>query len=156
MEASGCWRISSPNAATAPSTVRVAKLIATWQLSRIWVGIGVPGGLLGRQDDLDADVTALTDQLLNQPGQLGHAASWPLASAPVPLRSCKNVCASSTTTTTSGQDGGRAEVPCVGHAEDRAKLAWRSTIRPYTCRSTSRTTLRSSLADSHALGNRRS
>ena len=32
----------SPNAATAPSMVRVAKLIATWQLSRIRVGIASP------------------------------------------------------------------------------------------------------------------
>jgi hypothetical protein len=31
-----------PNAATAPSRVRVAKLMATWQLSRIRVGIASP------------------------------------------------------------------------------------------------------------------
>ena len=33
---------------------------------------GVPGRPLGEEHDLDGDVAALADQLLDQPGQLGH------------------------------------------------------------------------------------
>ena len=33
---------------------------------------GIPGGPLGQQHDLDGDVAALADQLLDQPRQLGH------------------------------------------------------------------------------------
>jgi hypothetical protein len=32
---------------------------------------GIPGGPLGEEHDLDGDVAALSDQLLDQPGQLG-------------------------------------------------------------------------------------
>ncbi len=44
-------------------------------------------------------------------------ALWALTSGEVPLRSWKKVCASSITTTTSGQRG-RADVPGVSHAQD--------------------------------------
>src|SRR5215218_8195668 len=68
---SGCWRISSPNAATAPSTVRVAKEMATWQLSRMRVGMASPVARWVNSMTWMATLRPFPDQLLDQPGQLG-------------------------------------------------------------------------------------
>ena len=50
-------------------------------------------------------------------------ALWALTSGLVPLRSWKKVCASSITTTTSGQDGDGPKVPGVGDPEDLGDAA---------------------------------
>ena len=82
---------------------------------------GIPGGPLGEEHDLDGDVAALADQLLDQPDSSATRALWALTSGEVPLRSWKKVWASSMTTTTSGHEG-RAE-PGVGHAQDLGDAA---------------------------------
>ena len=55
-------------------------------------------------------------------------ALWALTSGAVPLRSWNKVCASSITTTTSGQDGDGPRCQASVTPRTWAMLAWRSTI----------------------------
>jgi hypothetical protein len=136
---SGCWRISSPNAATAPSRVRVAKLMATWQLSRIRVGMASP---VARWVSSMTWMATLRPFLISSSTSRDSSATralWALTSGLVPLRSWKKVWASSITTTTSGQDGEGPRCQASVPPSTLAMAAWRSSISRCTWRSTSRT-----------------
>ena len=137
--------------------MRVAKLMATWQLSRMRVGMASPVARWVNSMTWMATLRPLRISSSTSRDSSATRALWALTSGQVPLRSWKKVCASSITTTTSGQLGDGPEMPGVGDPEDLGDgCAWRSTIRRCTRRSTSRTWSRSSLADSQALGNSRS
>jgi hypothetical protein len=127
-EASGCWRISSPNAATAPSTVRVAKEMATWQLSRMRVGMASPVARWVKSMTWMATLRPFRISSSTSRDSSATRALWALTSGLVPLRSWKKVWASSITTMTSGQDGEGPRCQASVTPRTWAMAAWRSTI----------------------------
>jgi hypothetical protein len=141
-----------PNAATAPSTVRVANEIATWQLSRMRVGIASPVARWVRSMTWMATLRPLRISSSTSRDSSATTALWALTSGEVPLRSWKKVWASSMTTTTSGQEAEGPRCQASVTPSTLAMPAWRSSISRCTRRSTSRTWSRSSLAASQARG----
>ena len=85
--------------------VRVAKLIATWQLSRMRVGMASPVARWVRSMTWMATLRPFLISSSTSRDSSATRALWALTSGEVPLRSWKNVWASSITTRTSGQDG---------------------------------------------------
>ena len=130
-----------PSAATAPSMVRVAKEMATWQLSRIRVGMASPVARWVSNMTWMATLRPFRISSSTSRDSSATRALWALTSGEVPLRSWKKVCASSITTTTSGQvgDGPRCQASVM--PSTLAMAPWRSTMRRCTCRRTSRTSV---------------
>ena len=131
--------------------------MATWQLSRMRVGMASPVARWVSSMTWMATLRPLRISSSTSRDSSATRALWALTSGEVPLRSWKKVWASSITTTTSGQDGDGPRCQASVTPEDLGDAApWRSTISRCTRRSTSRTWSRSSLADSQARGNSRS
>jgi hypothetical protein len=107
-----------PNAATAPSTVRVAKEMATWQLSRIRVGMASPVARWVKSMTWMATLRPLRTSSSTSRDSSATAALWALTSGLVPFALVEE----GVGLVDDGHDqrpGRRgAEVPGVGHAQD--------------------------------------
>ena len=84
---------------------------------------GVPGGSLGQQHDLDGDVAALSDQLLDQPRQLGDQGVVGLDLGAGALALMEERVRLINDHHDQRPRGGRSDVPGVGDPEDLGDAA---------------------------------
>src|SRR5215203_3203938 len=108
--------------------------MATWQLSRIRVGMASPVARWVRSMTWMATLRPLRISSSTSRDSSATRALWALTSGEVPLRSWKKVWASSITTTTNGQlgDGPRCQASVTPRTW--AMAPWRSTISRWTFR----------------------
>ena len=98
----------------------VAKLIATWQLSRMRGRDGIPGGPLGAEHDLDGDVAALRTSSSTSRDSSATRALWALTSGTGALALMEEGVRLIDHDHDQRPGRRRPQVPGVGDAQDRA------------------------------------